>query len=98
MNVIVIKYEDLCNNHDSTLKLISDFMGVKYNERLLDFNKMSMQKRGHILKGNRLLQRKGIFKLQIDESWRTNLTRNELYKLKSEIQIKKYYKSFCYNL
>lgn len=97
-NTHIIRYEDLCKNPESTIKLASQFIGVEYNQNMLDFKAQTMQQRGHVLKGNRLLYKSENFKLQEDQSWRINLTINELKKLKEQTKLISLYKSFGYQI
>ena len=54
-NVITIKYEDLCADTEKITKNICQFIGVPYQSNMVNFSHLPINKRGHILKGNRLL-------------------------------------------
>lgn len=97
-NVHVVKYEDFCNDHATTLRALCNFIGVRFEKTMMDpFNKRKGT-RGHVLKGNRLLWSKKINRLMLDDGWRSHLNKSELNKLYAQKLIIKGYRSFGYFL
>jgi len=76
--VTVIKYEDFCINPKETLIGICEFVGVIFEESMLNSINSSPEARGHVLKGNRLLRLDRQIQISEDKSWQHNLTKEEL--------------------
>lgn len=98
-NVLIVKYEELCNNTESITKLICDFIGVPYQTNMIDFISHPIDKRDHVLKGNRLLynSKKDIC-IKIDEDWRNNLSFNEIQNMRDDKKLVKLYNYFNYKI
>lgn len=97
-NVIIVKYENLCNSTDQTLHTICKFMGVSYQTSMQDFNHHPINKRDHILKGNRLIYDKQIISIKEDNDWQNNLTANEIKKIKLDKKLVNLYNYFGYKI
>ena len=67
-----VRYEDLCNNPPETLAAICQFIGVDYDEAMLDFTSGSR----HVW-GNDMRFRNDS-KIEIDETWRETLSTEEV--------------------
>ena len=98
-NIIIIKYEDLCNDTDNVIKKLCKFINISYQTKMKNFNRYPINKRGHILKGNRLLyNNKKTPLIKIDNDWKTKLTINEIKKIKTNKKIIKLYNYFHYKI
>ena len=97
-NVHIVKYEDFCNDHVTTLQAICTFIGVQFEKKMANpFNNKKATK-GHVLKGNRMLWLKKTNRPLLDDTWKSNLNANELHKLYAQKLIVKLYRSFGYSL
>lgn len=50
-NVLLVRYEDLCRNTLGTLEIVCRFMGISFEERMLEFKRY----KGHLLMGNHMM-------------------------------------------
>lgn len=94
-NVFIIKYEDFCLKTSKIVKEMCNFIGVFYEPLMTNFNVLGMNKRGHVLKGNRLLYNK-INSIKPDENWKQDLTDQELKNLYRHKKLIKLYREFKY--
>lgn len=76
--LIVVRYEDFCAKPKETLESICKFVGVVFEESMLNPINSSLKARGHILKGNRLLRSTQPLQIREDRSWQQTLTSEEL--------------------
>lgn len=98
-NVTIIKYENLCKHPEGVVKDICEFIGIDYQDAMVDFIRHPIDKRGHILKGNRMLynnMKKILIKTK--SGWRKNLTNNEVEELQHYKELIDLYKYFNYKL
>jgi len=91
--VLLLRYEDLCANPSGTIRKVCNFLGVTYNESMLQFK----EDRGHVLKGNRMIfdERNTISE---DTSWIDILTSNEIFSLVENQQLISLYQKLGYKL
>ncbi len=75
INILTVKYENLCANIEVTLNKICDFIDLPHDQNILDFN----HKQYHIL-GNRM---KGKFDgiVKEDLSWKSKLNEDQVNKI-----------------
>lgn len=96
-NVLVVRYEDMCAAPASTFQKITKFIGVPYQEEMIDFNKKKNSARGHVLKGNRFLYEKRDIEIEkADNGWRRDLSAKELKKLYNRKKLIHLYRRFGY--
>lgn len=96
-NVLILKYEDMCLDPKNILRLSSKFIGISYQDLMVDFSKKKNNERGHVLKGNRFLyQQKDIKIEKEDNGWKSNLSKKELKKLYDDTKLMNLYKQFGY--
>lgn len=74
----IIKYEDFCKNPKEVLTKVCDFIGVDFEEKMLNPINSTQESRGHVLKGNHLLKSVKLISIEEDKSWQKNLTQEEL--------------------
>lgn len=74
----IIRYEDFCASPQRILEGICEFVGVSFEEEMVDPINGSPESKGHVLKGNHLLRSEKLIQVSEDTSWKTNLTQEEL--------------------
>jgi Sulfotransferase family len=73
-HLLELKYEDLVSKPESSLRLLSAFLGMKFEPTMLLIGTGAK----HILNGNGL-RLTGQTTLRLDERWKQELTRSQLY-------------------
>lgn len=80
IEILVVKYDDLCNAPDTQLKKVWDFLGLNYNKDFMLFKRNDM----HIL-GNRMRNfYDGV--IMKDESWRNQMMKDKVLRLNKLIK------------
>ena len=97
-NVCFVRYEDFCKNPTKTLMQLTRFIGINFESKMLNPINKDIKSRGHIIKGNRLLQKKELIRISEDKTWQRNLSMRELNAIYSDKNLKKLYKEFGYNI
>jgi len=80
-----IKYENLVNEPETTLKLISGFIGIEYNSKMLDYWKLDSTVESKFYKFHRNLE-KPVFTSSIG-GWKNKLSAEQKKLLDTEIKI-----------
>jgi hypothetical protein len=93
----VIRYEDFCISPRETLVGLCEFEGIVFDERMLNPINSSVEARGHVLKGNRLLRSDRPIQISEDRSWQHNLTPEELNTLYDNEALLNLYVKYGYN-
>ena len=93
----IIRYEDFCVNPRLTLEGICEFVGVAFEDKMLNAINSSQTSKGHVLKGNHLLKSEGLIQISEDTSWVQNLTSEELGKLYENEPLLNLYVKYGYN-
>lgn len=93
----IIKYEDFCKDPQDVLTRVCEFVGVKFEEQMLNPINSSSTARGHVLKGNHLLKSSKLIQVQEDQSWQTNLTSEELASFYKNKYLMNLYTKLGYN-
>jgi hypothetical protein len=97
-NAIVIRYEDFCIDPKAVLERICNFIGLGWEDRMLGSIYTPISARGHVVKGNRLLQDMHDTPIQLDLSWEKDLTSEEVSMLYGQKELVPLYESFGYTL
>lgn len=92
--VLHVKYEDLCSNPKSTLSLVCRFIGVEFEAKMIDFR----QGRGHTLMGNRMRLDPSNNTVRLDESWKRELSLEEVSLISNNPELEKLYRKLGYTL
>lgn len=92
-NAILIKYEDLCNNPEGTLKRLCDFLKIDYDKKMLKYRR----DKGHLLMANRMRFGKNEDIAQ-DNSWKDYLSDKENEMICNDIRLINAYKQYNYNI
>lgn len=71
-DVLRVRYEDLCNNVEDTLKSICQFIGVSYEPQMRE-----LRKTGSHVVGNRMRLASDTA-IRVDETWRMKLSREQI--------------------
>lgn len=71
--VLTVRYEDLASAPVDTVKHICEFLGVSFESMMLDFRRDR-----HNLGGNPMRFREQEGEIELDEKWRTGLSKNDL--------------------
>lgn len=92
-NVIILRYEDLCTSSNVVLDKLCKFLNISYDPKILQFR----QDKGHILMANRM--RFGVNEDIIeDSSWKTNLSKEEINVISSNIELAIAYRKHNYDI
>lgn len=97
-NVLIIRYEDFCKNPEHSLGEACDFIGIRFEKRMLGSIHFPISTRGHVIKGNRLLMNHIDKKIELDEQWKNGLSGNDLSLLAKDKELVRLYADFGYNL
>lgn len=92
-DTLTVKYEDLCNNTNSTVKNICNFLNIKFDPLMLQYR----QNKGHILMANRMRFDEGE-NIKEDVSWRSSLSKNELGVICNNKKLINAYSKLGYNI
>jgi len=95
-NVIICKYEDFCKNTKRVLVNLCNFIGVRFENSILNQSNFIKESKGHVLKGNRLLKLDKPIEVVEDVGWKNNLTQIELIDFYSNRKLIKKYSNFGY--
>lgn len=76
--VKILRYEDFCKDPRLTLEEVSKFVGINFEETMLDPINTSIESRGHVLKGNHILRSAKLVQIEEDKTWQRNLSEEEL--------------------
>lgn len=73
-NQILLRYEDLCIDVEGTMRRLCEFIGMPFDERMLDL----APSEHHTIAGNQIrVQRR--MEIRSDDAWRKNLSANDLH-------------------
>jgi len=72
-SILTVRYEDLCKNPSKELRRICKWLGIFYEEQMLDFRKDK-----HVIWGNPMLYRKEENRIYLDEKWKKELSTADL--------------------
>ena len=89
--VLHVRYEDLCLNPELELSRICDFLGIIFSSSMISFK----DDKGHTLMGNRMRYDDNTL-ISIDESWKTDLTPEEIYAITGCNDLVNFYASLGY--
>ncbi|MFW5888300.1 MAG: sulfotransferase domain-containing protein [Patescibacteria group bacterium] len=92
-NVLIVKYEDICQKTKEELKKICSFLDIEFAENMLNFKKDM----GHTIMGNRMRFNSNE-KIIEDLSWVSGLTQKEKGKIKRNKDLLFFYGMFNYTI
>lgn len=95
-NVKLIRYEDFCMNTKLILKKLCTFINIPYEASMSKSFTFNERFRGHVIKGNRLLEAKQIQNIKEDTKWKLELTDKELDALYTNRELVTNYNKFGY--
>lgn len=90
-NVLLVRYEDLCNNPVDELKRICLFLDIAYEKKMFDLINLEH----HLIMGNRIRNLR-LLHLAEDTGWKNGLSASELEIITSNKKIVSLYKQFGY--
>lgn len=91
--VIIIRYEELCNDPSLTIRNICDYLDIEYYPDMLRYRK----DRGHVLMANRIRLGDGEI-IKEDTSWISSLTHSEKEGMYHDVKLSSAYKDIGYKL
>lgn len=95
-NVLFVRYEDFCKNTQKSIKKICSFIGIRFNRKMTKPFTYYKLGRGHIIKGNRLIYSKNIYRIIQDDRWEKGLSKDELSFLYLKKDLLRLYNKFGY--
>lgn len=90
-NVMMLKYEDLCNDTENVMKKLCIFLNIDYTHAMLRFR----QNRGHIFMSNRM-RFSNDEKIIEDNTWQSNLSKEDLQFIDSHKKLNNYCKEYSF--